>query len=110
MSTRPEESLPTPRWLVWPATSAGSLAVLMGSWQVANLGIGFAVGDHVGEVEGLVRVSAGAGAIAMLATLPAARFLLRRARASAAVALLMLFIGVTATYYLVPRAFMHASF
>lgn len=82
----------------------------MGCWQVSNLALGWAVGDYVGELEGLVRVSAAAGAIAMLATLPIARLLLRRARASAWMAALMIPVGVLGIYYLIPRVFLFAVF
>ncbi|MBM3496801.1 MAG: hypothetical protein FJX72_21140 [Armatimonadetes bacterium] len=109
MSTQPDPSHRAPLWLVLPAALIASVAVLMCCWQVANLGIGLAVGDYIGELEGLVRVSAAAGAIAMLATLPVARFLLRRARASVWLALLMIPLGAVATYYLVPRVFVYAT-
>jgi hypothetical protein len=81
----------------------------MGLWQVANFGLGIVAGDYYGEMEGLVRVSAAAGAIAMLATLPVARLLFRRARASAWLAVLMIPIGAVAIYYLAPRVFLYAQ-
>jgi hypothetical protein len=82
----------------------------MGFWQAANFGIGIAVGDYVGELEGLVRVSAAAGAIAMLVTFPLARFFLRRAHASAWVAVTMIPLGAVAAYYFLPRVFIYAKF
>lgn len=82
----------------------------MGLWQVANFGLGLVAGDYYGELEGLVRVSAAAGAIAMLATLPVARLLFRRARASAWLAVLMIPIGAVAIYYLAPRVFPYSHF
>jgi hypothetical protein len=93
-----------------PAALIASVAVLMCFWQVTNLGIVLAVGDYIGELEGLVRVSAAAGAIAMLATLPVGRFLLRRARASVWFAVLMIPLGALAIYYLLPRVFVYATF
>ncbi len=100
----------TPPWLAWSAGCVASVGVLMGLWQVANFGLGIVAGDYVGELEGLVRVSAAAGAISMLATLPVARLLFRRARASAWLAALMIPIGAFAIYHLVPSVFVYAKF
>ncbi len=110
MSMQPDHDHRAPGWLVWPAVFVASVAALMGFWQAANFGIGIAVGDYVGELEGLVRVSAAAGAIAMLVTFPLARFFLRRAHASAWVAVTMIPLGAVAAYYFLPRVFIYAKF
>ncbi len=110
MSSQSDPVDRTSPWLVWPAGLVASTGVLMGLWQVASFGLGIVAGDYVGELEGIVRVSAAAGAIAMLATVPVARFLFRRARASAWLAVLMIPVGVVAIYELVPRVFLYAKF
>jgi hypothetical protein len=82
----------------------------MGFWQCAFMGLGWAAGQYVSEVEGLVRVSAGSAVIATLATIPLARLLMRPARRSAVFSICLIPVGLIGMYFLVPRAFVYANF
>jgi len=94
----------------WMGAIACAGALLMGVWQAANLLLGVLVGDDIGELQVLVRVSAAAGAIAMLVTLPALPRMLRWARRSAWLATLRIPAGAVGVYWLLPRVFVYADF
>lgn len=90
MAAQPRSEQRALSWLAWFGTCAVASAVLMGCWQVAFLALGLLVGDYLQESEGLVRVSAVAGALAMLATLPMLLHLRRWADSSVVFAALMI--------------------
>jgi hypothetical protein len=108
--THAPETRHIPALLVWPAVAAASAAILMGAWQLAFFALGLVSGGYVGELEGMVRLAAAAGAVAMAVTLPAARLLLRFARASMAFAIVAIPLGAWAAYLLLPRVFPYANF
>ena len=100
----------TPPWLAWFGTTAAAAAILMGSWQLANLLLGLLAGSYMGELEGIVRGSAGAGVVATIVTLPAARYMLRWARNSVLLAIVMIPAGAAGVWFWLPRVFLYANF
>lgn len=108
MATPPSQG--SPRWLALVGVVSASGALVMGLWQCAFLGLGWAAGAYISEMEGLVRVSAASGVFAAFAALPLARLLMRPARRSAVLSIALIPLGLVGMYFLVPRVFVYANF
>jgi hypothetical protein len=84
-------------------TAAG--AALMGGWWATVWLLVWLAGEHAWDTQVATRIAAAAGAIAMLATIPVARLLLRGAYASESLAVVMIPLGLAGMHVLLPGTF-----
>lgn len=104
----PDESQkPVPPALAMSGAFAFCSASLWAVWQVAFAALGVVFG---GGMEIVVRLAAIAAIVATLAAVWWWPWLRRTAHRSFAAALSMVSVGLTGTYWLLPRAFVYAEF
>lgn len=101
---------PVPRALAMAGAVAFAAAMLFGFWQIAFLVLGTVAGDWLSGMEGMLRASVFAAVAATLATVWIWCPLRRASSRSLAAALSMTSVGVTGTYWLLPRVFVYAEF